>query len=130
MSDLVSRRTLGQFLKYGAVGVLNTLLTALIIYLCQEVWGLSPVASNVIGYAAGLINSFAFNSRWTFQSNFSWRKLGGFLTAFGICYLIQLGVLLLLDRYTEIAAYPVQLMAMAVYTVVNFLLNKLVVFKK
>lgn len=124
------RQTLGQLIKYGAVGVLNTLITALVIYVCQEQWGMSPVASNAIGYAAGLVNSFVFNSRWTFKSAFSWRNFIGFMLAFGICYVIQLLVLLGLKEVDAIPPYPRQLIAMVVYTGANFLLNKFVVFHK
>ena len=121
---------LGQMVKYGAVGVLNTLLTALVIYVCQELLGWSPVLSNVLGYAAGLLNSFLFNSRWTFGSRPSWRNFAAFVVAFGVCYLLQLAVLLWLGRTETFTPYLRQLVAMAVYTGANFLLNKFLVFKK
>ena len=117
-------------IRYGAVGVLNTLITAVVIYIVQELMGWRPVPSNVLGYAAGLLNSFILNSRWTFKSAYSWRKLVGFALAFGVCYLLQLLVLLWLGEATGIPAYPRQLIAMVVYTGANFLLNKFLVFKK
>ena len=117
-------------MKYGAVGVINTLITAVVIYIVQELLGRDPVPSNVLGYAAGLLNSFLLNSRWTFKSAFSWRSFIGFMLAFGVCYLLQLLVLLWLGEETEIPPYPQQLIAMVVYTGANFLLNKFVVFKK
>lgn len=121
---------MGQMIRYGLVGVLNTLITAAVIYLCQEIMGLSPVVSNVLGYAAGVINSFIFNSRWTFKAALSWWKFVGFVLAFGVCYLLQLLVLVWLGESTDIPPYPRQLIAMAVYTVVNFLVNKLAVFRR
>ena len=127
---LSGRQTLGQLVKYGAVGVLNTLITALVIYVCQELWGMNPVPSNALGYVAGLVNSFVFNSRWTFKSAFSWRNFIGFMVAFGVCYVIQLLVLLALRKAGTIPPYPQQLIAMVVYTGANFLLNKFVVFHK
>ena len=127
---LSGRQTLGQLVKYGAVGVLNTLITALVIYVCQELWGMNPVTSNALGYVAGLVNSFVFNSRWTFKSAFSWRNFIGFMVAFGVCYVIQLLVLLALRKAGTIPPYPQQLIAMVVYTGANFLLNKFVVFHK
>lgn len=119
-----------QLLKYGVVGVVNTLITAVVIYLCQELLGWAPVLSNALGYAAGLLNSFLLNTRWTFRSSFSWGRLGGFALTFGVCYLIQLGVLLLLQRYSTIPPYPQQLVAMVVYTGANFLMNKFLVYRK
>lgn len=119
-----------QLMKYGVVGVLNTVITAAVIYVCLQLLHWDPIVSNAIGYAAGLLNSFLLNSRWTFQAHFSWGHLGGFVLTFGVCYAIQLGMLLLMQRYSSIPPYPQQLLAMGVYTVANFLMNKYLVFKK
>lgn len=148
-----------QAFKYGIVGILNTLLTAFIIWFMMKfVFGIvkddeasSMVVSisNFTGYIVGLINSFVFNRNWTFQSKESW-KIGflKFLLGFGICYLIQLGVVLLLNAYADIqpisfsiiflepasyhlsSAYICQLIGIVCYTILNFLFNKFYTFKR
>lgn len=143
-----------QVIKYGLVGVLNTLLTAVVI------WGVlfffsrkdgngSPsvpamVLANILGYMVGLINSFILNRNWTFKSRSDWkRSFMRFFIAFGICYCVQLCVVLLLNavvveqewqigfyQHTFIltSAYACQLAGIVVYSILNFLLNKYYAF--
>ena len=43
-----------QALKFGLVGVANTVLGLAVILAAMSLLGLSPLLSNVVGYAAGL----------------------------------------------------------------------------
>ncbi|OAV66275.1 GtrA-like protein [Bacteroidales bacterium Barb6] len=122
--------TIKQAVKYGIVGVSNTLITAGVIWVMMKVAGFPDVVSNITGYVAGVLNSFIWNKQWTFKSSDSWVSSGiRFGAVFGICYLLQLGVLLLLNRHLAIDPYYNQLIAMAFYTVINFLMNKYFTFK-
>ena len=125
-----SRRGLIQVVKYGTIGAANTLITAVVIYLMQNVLGCSMEWSNVAGYAAGLLNSFVWNSRWTFGSSMTWRSFRDFMLVFALCYGLQMLALQLMKHHTSIDRYVIQLIAMLVYNVLNFLLNKYWVFKK
>lgn len=58
------RPAVRQFLRYLIVGVMNTLVTLVVIYLCKSQWGVNQWVSNGIGYVAGLINSFVWNKLW------------------------------------------------------------------
>ncbi len=123
--------TLKQAVKYGLVGISNTLITAVVIWIMMKILGFSDIFSNITGYAAGVANSFIWNKQWTFKSSDSWMSSAirfGFV--FGICYLLQLGLLLYLNKNLHIDPYYNQLIAMAFYTVVNFLLNKFYTFKE
>jgi len=119
-----------QFFKFGIVGILNTLITAFVIWLLLKVFHCSNYVSNIIGYLAGLINSFIWNRKWTFESH---GKISvtvfKFIITFVISYLLQLGGLHLLLQYTAIDNYVCQLIAMVIYTIINFLLNKYYTFK-
>jgi putative flippase GtrA len=53
-----------------------------------------------------------------------------FLLVFGVCYLLQLLVLLQLNKHLDIDPYYNQLLAMGCYTIINFLLNKYITFKQ
>ena len=46
-----------QFIKFISVGILNTLVSLIVIYICMKV-GVNYKLSNLIGYIAGVINSF------------------------------------------------------------------------
>ena len=130
---------LKQLVKYGLVGVLNTLLTAVVIrillYLLSDRDSHGyPSASvmfiaNSVGYLAGLVNSFILNRNWTFRSKSDWkRSLFRFLIAFAVCYCLQLGVVLWLNGFELLPAYTCQLAGIAVYSVLNFFLNKYYAF--
>ncbi len=124
-------KTVRQAIKYGIVGVSNTLITAVVIWILMKVAHCSDVLSNVVGYIAGVVNSFIWNKQWTFQSHAGWVKSAvRFGLVFGICYLLQLGFLFLLNAWLPIDPYYNQLIAMAFYTVINFIFNKVYTFKE
>ncbi len=122
--------TVKQAIKYGIVGVSNTLITAVVIWIIMKIFGFSDVVSNITGYVAGVLNSFIWNKQWTFKSNAGWLSSAlRFGLVFGICYLLQLGLLLYLNKHLTIDPYYNQLIAMAFYTVINFVMNKYFTFK-
>lgn len=126
----ISRETKIQFLKFVGVGFLNTGISLLVIYLLMSL-GVNYRLSNLIGYIAGVVNSFLWSKFWVFASNKNLLKeLILFFISFGICYALQYGALLLLVEQWGWNAYFSQLIAMGVYTVTNFLLNRLVTFRK
>ena len=117
--------TLKQAIRYGVVGVSNTLITAVVIWVMMKMAGCSDVLSNITGYAAGVLNSFVLNKKWTFKSTIGWtRGAVRFGVVFGICYLMQLGLLLYLNKHLTIDSYFNQLLAKAFYTVINYIMNK------
>jgi len=58
-----------QFVKFGIVGVSNTLLTFVVYTLLLKVFGVWYLAASAIGFAVGTINSFLLNRRWTFRGH-------------------------------------------------------------
>lgn len=119
-----------QFIKFGIVGVSNTLLTAGIIWILLKELHCSDYFSNLIGYIVGLINSFIWNRKWTFESKAKVSvTVFKFILTFAISYLLQLGNLYLMLHYTHIDPYFCQLLSIVVYTCINFGLNKYYTFK-
>ena len=137
-----------QALKFGVVGLCNTLLTLIIIWVMTKWAGCSDVISNITGYVIGLISSYFFNRQWTFKSAVGWKKSAiRFFIVFAICYVVQLLVLLSLNRYCldnpPLYAFFSPLLqifkidppfynhmfAMVFYTLLNFIINKFYTFK-
>ena len=125
------KKTIKQAIKYGVVGILNTLITAAVIWIMMKLLGCSDVLSNVVGYLAGVLNSFIWNKKWTFKSAEKWMGSAirfGFV--FAVCYLMQLGLLVfILNPFLPIDPYYNQLIAMVFYTAINFVMNKFYTFK-
>ncbi len=126
------KNTLWQLVRFGIVGVINTLITLIVIYILQELLHVKYTAANLAGYIDGVINSFFWSKLWVFKklnSNFM-REAVLFLVSFGICYGIQFVALLLLVEVLHMADTWAQLVSMVVYTLCNFALNKCITFKK
>jgi putative flippase GtrA len=58
-----------QFVKFGLVGLSNTLLTFAIYTLLLKVFGVWYLAASAIGFAVGATNGFLLNRRWTFREH-------------------------------------------------------------
>ena len=124
------QKSLIQFIKFGIVGVSNTLLTAIVIWVLLKVLHSSDYLSNFIGYIVGLTNSFFWNRKWTFESKTNLSiTIFKFIITFAISYLFQLGNLYLLLHFSTIDPYVCQLISIVVYTCINFVLNKYYTFK-
>ena len=84
-----AKKTLVQFIKFGIVGVLNTLVDFAVFYVLNLFLGWVYVAQ-VLGYSCGVVNSYLWNSSWTFkeQKTRSFREIALFL----VVNLVSLGV--------------------------------------
>jgi putative flippase GtrA len=58
-----------QFIKFGIVGVSNTLLTFLVYTLLLKAFGVWYLAASAIGFGVGATNGFLLNRRWTFREH-------------------------------------------------------------
>lgn len=58
-----------QFLKFGIVGVSNTLIAFAVYTVLLKVFGVWYVAASGIGFAVGAVNGFLLNRRWTFRGH-------------------------------------------------------------
>ncbi len=58
-----------QFVKFGIVGVSNTLLTFLVYTVLLKVFGVWYLAASAIGFGVGATNGFLLNRRWTFREH-------------------------------------------------------------
>src|ERR1700680_2495505 len=58
-----------QLMKFGIVGVSNTLLTFAVYTLLLKVFGVWYLAASAIGFVAGATNGFLLNRRWTFSGH-------------------------------------------------------------
>lgn len=140
---LTDRKTMIQFIKYSMVGVMNTLITLIVIYVCKSLLGVNEYFSNTIGYIAGLINSFLWNRNWVFKvKEDSLNQIIRFAAGFLLCYGLQFLVVWVLNEHTFLGSmeWTVQgftfggygvatIVGMVVYTLANFVYNRLITFR-
>ena len=148
LKSLKNMKIVEQAIKFGVVGIGNTFLTLLIIWIMTELLETGTIPANITGYAIGIISSYIFNKKWTFKSSVGWKKSAiRFFLVCGICYLLQLGIVLFLEKYYPAnpplysffkpilaifkisASYYIHIFAMVFYTLLNFTLNKFYTFK-
>ncbi|MCH5244966.1 MAG: GtrA family protein [Muribaculaceae bacterium] len=133
-----------QFLRFVVVGVMNSLVTLIVIFICKGVFDINEWISNAAGYVAGVINSFIWNRQWVFKSS---HNAAGEAIKFGVGFLLCYGLQLL---FTWVLTKPMGLgelmwtvfgftftgyavatvFGMCVYTIANFIYNRIVTFKK
>jgi putative flippase GtrA len=58
-----------QFVKFGIVGISNTLLTFVVYTVLLKVFGVWYLAASALGFGVGTVNSFVLNRRWTFRGH-------------------------------------------------------------
>jgi putative flippase GtrA len=83
------RAELRRFVTFSAIGVANTLLS-LGVYSVVIAAGAGYLAAAPVGFAAGAVNGYLLNSRWTFRRRRSRRSLNRYLW-------VQLAALALTD---------------------------------
>jgi putative flippase GtrA len=111
------------------VGLVNTVVTLGVIFVCMKLFKINYIYSNAIGYIAGVINSYVLNRLWTFNSSNSVvKEFIRFILVFIICYGVQLVVLLLMTELLDLQVELSQVIAIFVYTLINFLANKYFVY--
>jgi putative flippase GtrA len=126
----LSRPLVIQFVKFGTVGVSNTLLTFIVYTLLLKVFGVWYLAASAIGFLVGAINGFLLNRRWTFKEH-----VGDALTPvrWGIvqgCGLaLNEGILYLLVDGARLDKLLSQALATGVVTVLTFLANRAWTFR-
>ena len=149
MSVSEGKKSIVQLLKFVLIGASNTILDLLVTFALNAIFGIYYLAK-IIGYACGIANSYFWNSRWTFREER--RRDAREIVTFIAVNLVTLGLSLLLqwvfrdllhldawwtgaigeNFLTKILNGErfCLLLASGVALIVNFIGNKLFVFRK
>jgi putative flippase GtrA len=119
-----------QFVKFGIVGVSNTLIAFAVYTLLLKVFGVWYVAASGIGFAIGAVNGFLWNRAWTFKGHVGdaltpvrWAVVQG-------CGLgVNEGLLYLFVHDAKLDKLIAQVCATAVVTVTTFFVNRAWTFR-
>lgn len=119
-----------QFLKFGIVGVANTLLTFAVYTLLLKVFGVWYLAASAIGFVVGTINSFLLNRRWTFRGHVADALTPVRWTVVQCCGLaVNEGLLYVFVHQAQVDKLLAQAFATAVVTVSTFFANRAWTFR-
>jgi putative flippase GtrA len=119
-----------QFVKFGIVGVSNTLIAFAVYTLLLKVFGVWYVAASGIGFAIGAVNGFLWNRAWTFKGH-----VGDALTPVrwfvvqGCGLLLDLGLVYALVDGAGLDKLLGQAATTVVVTVITFFVNRAWTFR-
>ena len=117
-----------QFFRYTLVGVISNLFIYL-IYSFSTSLGMGPKTAMTILYIFGVLQTFIFNKRWTFNNKSRYGPVFiKYCTAYGIGYLANLLVLVLFVDQLHYSHLIVQGVTIIGLAVILFLLQKFWVF--
>jgi len=126
LKKILSKDTLLQFIKFGVVGVSNTLIALAVYYLCIFL-GMHYIMANTLGFLISVINAYFWNSKFVFRQN-NKRNLvtsfGKVFMSYGFTFLLGTLLLYLWVDVFEISDKIAPLINLCITTPLNFLLNK------
>lgn len=130
----MKRASLLQFVKFGIVGLSNTLIAYAVYAAC--VWlGCHYLVANGLGFVVGVLNAYYWSDRYVFKKGEGetrsalWTLVKTYL-AYGATGLLLASLLLYIyvDQW-HVSAYQAQLLVLVVTVPLNFIINKCWSFK-
>lgn len=123
-----------QFIKFGIVGVSNTLISLAIYYLFVWIdkdlymWG------NIVGWIVSVGNAFYWNNKYVFKTqNASWmdtfRRILKTYLSYGGTFLLSTALLYLEVNFWSVSEWLAPVINLLITIPLNFVLNKLWAFK-
>ncbi len=125
-----------QFLKFGMVGALNTILSYLITNVCYYLFHMHEQISNLISFLITVFVSYLLNSRFVFRQEDSGRQpwykvLARVYASYALTELVLMGLLLYVqERLLGIPHFIATFLNLCVTVPLNFLLNKFWAYRK
>ncbi len=117
------------FTRYIGTGFINKIVGFAVIFSVMA-FGFSPVVSNIAGYTVGFTLGFVLSKKFVFRSNGRYvAESVRYLLAFVVSFLFNLLVLRLTLIYLAFNAVISQVIAGVSYTLLMYLLTRLIVFK-
>ncbi len=133
-------RVFVQFLKFGLVGGMNTLLSLAVtyggmalfhfIFHINTTWSLNICTTR--GYIAGVCNSYFWNSRYVFTKRQEKSKKNAFLKVclcYGGTYLLSVFLMDIMVVYMHVPSVIAPIPRLIITIPLNFVANKLWAFK-
>lgn len=122
-----------QFVKFGIVGLSNTVLTIVVYYIFVAI-GINYQVSYFIGYLAGIVNAFYWNNKYVFKEQVGEER--SIIKAFTKCvmsyaggYVCSSALLFLWVSILGLPKFLSPLISLLVTIPLNFILNKKWAFK-
>ena len=120
-----------RFLKFGIVGVLNTLVNWIIFFILNTL-GMYYIFSNIIAYSISTIHSYLWNTLWVFKykDNASTDTTFKFITLNVVGLLLNTVILYILVDLFNLNKMLGLIITTIIIMFINYAVNKIWVFKR
>ena len=125
------------FLKFVLVGVINTIVGTVVMFLCYNAFHCSYWFSSAMNYVIGSIVSYFLNKYFNFQNKErGWKIVAKFIINITICYLAAYGLAkplvahVLSGQTVNIQENGGMLVGMVLFVILNYLGQRFFTFKK
>ncbi|MCM1101821.1 MAG: GtrA family protein [Clostridium sp.] len=125
-----------QFIKFGAVGVINTVLSYLITNVSYYGFRLHEQICNLLSFVITVLISYLLNSRFVFRQQEGerqpwYKELAKVYASYALTELVLMGVLLFVqERLWGIPHFIATLVNLCVTVPLNFVLNKFWAYRR
>ena len=122
-----------QFVGFGLIGLLNTVLSYGITNVCYYAFGLHEQISNLFAFLITVLISYLLNSRFVFEKDKQpwYLALAKVYASYAFTELILMGVMLFIEeRLFGIPHYIATFVNLIITVPLNFLLNKFWAYRK
>lgn len=120
-----------RFLKFGIVGVLNTLVNWIIFFILNTL-GMYYIFSNIIAYSISTIHSYLWNALWVFKykDKASTDTTFKFITLNVVGLLLNTVILYILVDLFNLNKMLGLIITTIIIMFINYAVNKIWVFKR
>ena len=121
---------LKQFIKFGLVGVSNTLISLGIYYLLYFL-GAHYLIANTVGFIISVFNAYYWNNKYVFEKTQDGHLKPFMKTflAYGTTFLLSTVLLFVLVQCAGVSEIMAPIICLVVTTPINFFVNKFWAFK-
>ena len=120
-----------RFVKFGMVGVINTLVNWIIFFILNAL-GMYYILANIIAYTLGTIHSYLWNTLWVFK--YKEKASTDTTIKFVILNVVGLGlntgILYVLVDLCNLNKFIGLVITTGIVMIINYVVNKLWVFSK
>lgn len=120
-----------QFIKFGIVGISNTIISLTIYYLFIWISDSLYIVGNTAGFIVSVINAYFWNKKFVFQKQYKGnaKPLLRTFISYGSTFLVSTVLLFFWVGYLGISETIAPIINLLITIPLNFLLNKFWTFK-
>ena len=120
-----------EFIKFGIVGVSNTLISLTIYYIFVAIDRDLYIIGNCVGFVVSVLNAYYWNRRYVFKTSNKGhiKAIARTFASYGFTFILSTVILYVMVSIVNVSEFIAPIVSLVVTIPVNFLLNKFWSFK-